>query len=599
MQNAYSTASNQSISNTSTTKRSKQKAFIIRIPTIDQYSPYSQAQVIQKQLGQSSRQLYSKSVMRGSTQKQISSSSHHEEHNPPLSQSVLEKSAKEANDPIKVYEHAGLLWSNTDRPTTTQSTNLKAELQLKLEEMYKQRELTYEQSILASGSASRAQHQLSFSQRVLTFQRESAHPVKMRLLRAKQEAMSKQGLGSTPRNDSTSKTFESFREQTTIGASEETPASRREMHLFSREETSSRIELQGLDLGLISLTGVNVKSVLQTANLFKVISGGKTKNSASKSKAQEENRVSVQDTQYTPMFLKQRAEFVQSLEKSRDYEHHKVPGVLMKTPDTREISEQLLIAKFLKSVELFSRFDQDSLRMLGFSLSAKHYAHREYLCHEGDSANGIWILLEGTVAVEKDGEVKGTYKTHDLLGRQALDNHALRTADLVVDSQEGAYIAFLSKVDFYGFLNKNGITKEENSRELVSFLQSIPFFKSFSDLKLYLLGTAFKHKKYLNNEVIYRKGSNATEFYLMVRGHVRREANLSIETMNRWPLSKTKGDFGYRKLIRNFEVSLEILPGEMFGFKEMLYQQTREESVLVYEESEVYIMNREKFLSSK
>lgn len=598
LQKRYTSSSTQSVSTGSTGKKYPK----ITIPSIEHFAlnlspPNTQSTQPSRPF---SRHQQSKSVGRGLVKRPTTSSMQRLTTNETTQTGAFETLQTEPTEAIKVIEQSNPFLKRDRRPRTASNAGsnpqLKIELQHRLDEIQRQRELSGEKSILPRRVSiqSRSQNDTP-SKENHNIRLPTNSPIRVKKFHSSQSSAGK--CASVLTRHSETKTHENS-EQSTFFATEEPTNESKQARFFKNVDTNHS-QLQGLDLDLISITGINIKAVLSSAKLTKALERDSALRPQTKTKFSRENRVAIQDTQYTPGFLKKRVSFMHQMQKSRDFEYHKIPNILMKSPETREDSEQITVAQFLKRVDLFSGFDEESLVALSFNLTARLYKYREYLCREGDAATGVWIVLEGLVVVEKEGELKGEYKVADLLGRQALDNQACRRADLVVNSPKGSYVAFLSTIDFFSFLSMKGISRGENTHEIVSFLHSIPFFQTFSDLKIYLLGTGFKYKKYYKNEIIYHKDAKANEFYMMMNGQLRRETKMATEAVNRWPISLENGEFGYRKLIRNFQVSLEILPGELFGFKEMLYQKPREETVVVSEDSEIYMMDRKRFLTSK
>ena len=492
---------------------------------------------------------------------------------------------------------------------------IKADMSLRFDEMQKQREIRGQISVLRKGPTKRSRSVVKLSKKnEETYNEIESSPNQQQ---SEDKGVERKAISSLKTNSSTLREASTSLDLSLIKdkgtAKKKIPDSTLELGSERRISTqmvsgsdidedypfgeNSIDDSHGLNLELISLTGLNLKAILQNAKFMKKF-GRTNTNSAYIKQDPPESQIPCKDVPHIPDYFKQKDGFLTQLERERRLKEHKVSNILMKDPQTRDYYEQLAIAGFLKQLDIFSGFDGMTLQKLGRRISARHYQDREYLCREGDPATGLWILLEGTVHVEKDGEKKAAYQKKEIIGRQALENRMNRSADLVVNSPKGAIIAFLSTYDFYDLFSRPEAVKKQGPLEIFRFLRTIPFFKAFSDLKVYLLSAGFTYKKYYKNEVLYRKDAKANEFYILLSGKLSREATMSTEVMNNWPISTQKWLWGFRKRIRNFQVITEILPGEMFGFKEMMDWKPREESVLVKGDSEVCSISRKKFSES-
>lgn len=88
----------------------------------------------------------------------------------------------------------------------------------------------------------------------------------------------------------------------------------------------------------------------------------------------------------------------------------------------------------LRRIPLFSKLDPPKLKLLAFSSTYQTFETGEPLFHEGDPADGAYIIEKGEVNVltERDGlEVKvGTLGKHDLFGEMALILNESRSATI-------------------------------------------------------------------------------------------------------------------------------------------------------------------------
>lgn len=292
-----------------------------------------------------------------------------------------------------------------------------------------------------------------------------------------------------------------------------------------------------------------------------------------------------------PKWLQKKPNFLKQLKESRKYESQKISNILRKHHSNRNFNENRILMNYFAEIDLFSSFNTTNLIELCEYMQLLTLKRGDMLCRQNDAATCIWIIIEGEVAIYRNGERMGTAKQGELLGRQALETKVLRTATLFIDSEE-ASIAMLPSNDFHRLVPPDN--DGHNQAEIISFLIKIPFFRQLKNHKLQNLATHLGSKHFYKNEVIYRKEDVANELYILFRGKLLKENVVQIEKKNRWPVSKNE----WTELVveKSVKVSIPIETGDIFGFKEMFLQIPREEKIVASEDATVYFINREKIM---
>ncbi len=92
----------------------------------------------------------------------------------------------------------------------------------------------------------------------------------------------------------------------------------------------------------------------------------------------------------------------------------------------------------LRQVPLFAGLDSDELDAVGQTATELDYEAGHVLMHEGARAHEMFVLMEGTVEVTKDGEHVADIGAGGFVGEMALLSHSSRnstvtaTTDVVV-----------------------------------------------------------------------------------------------------------------------------------------------------------------------
>ena len=118
-----------------------------------------------------------------------------------------------------------------------------------------------------------------------------------------------------------------------------------------------------------------------------------------------------------------------------------------------EIDSQLrdLLRSILKSVEFCKELDLDEIDELTNCSELKLVSYGEVVCREGDEADSLMIIIEGSVKVTKlkpDGTevLFGTLTSGRTFGEMALVDHEVRSA--TVSAVEDAMLLVIDQVAF-------------------------------------------------------------------------------------------------------------------------------------------------------
>jgi CRP/FNR family transcriptional regulator, cyclic AMP receptor protein len=90
--------------------------------------------------------------------------------------------------------------------------------------------------------------------------------------------------------------------------------------------------------------------------------------------------------------------------------------------------------QLLKNVPLFSELNDRAIEDVGRLADEVDVAAGKVLMRQGAEGDAFYVIVTGTVRVERDGQVLKTLGPSDFLGELALLDHGKRTATATTDS---------------------------------------------------------------------------------------------------------------------------------------------------------------------
>ncbi len=115
-------------------------------------------------------------------------------------------------------------------------------------------------------------------------------------------------------------------------------------------------------------------------------------------------------------------------------------------------------AQQLKQVPLLSSLDSKQLKLLAFTCEVFDYADQDYLFHQGEISDNVYVLLDGAVDIigsDHDGRAAllATLSDNTLLGEMAVLSGATRTAS--VQARGGATVLAIPNARFLELVTSN------------------------------------------------------------------------------------------------------------------------------------------------
>jgi class 3 adenylate cyclase len=114
------------------------------------------------------------------------------------------------------------------------------------------------------------------------------------------------------------------------------------------------------------------------------------------------------------------------------------------TPDISPV--RLLQARYEEAL-VASGFVDDIADIMALDPRPYRYTEGEYVCHHGDAAENLWVIVEGSVAVRERGRTLFVRQPHEVVGEQnLLGNGCRRWYDLVANESRVELLE-ISKTD--------------------------------------------------------------------------------------------------------------------------------------------------------
>ncbi|SPR01807.1 Cyclic nucleotide-binding domain-containing protein [Plasmodiophora brassicae] len=203
----------------------------------------------------------------------------------------------------------------------------------------------------------------------------------------------------------------------------------------------------------------------------------------------------------------------------------------------------------LSTIPFFEGIDIPTLHQMASLFEYRKYKANRYLYRQGDPANGIYIVVSGTVAMVATRQ-DGTETLLSLISKpEYFGELALFTADpMDVQNNPGrrtvsirtmceTELLYLSSQDFAKFITvaphvvHSEAFKGSLQKRTAESLKAIPFFSDyetkqvgplmkFDEDALSILGELFEYVHYPDKYCVFTQGSTGDAFYLIVAGSV-------------------------------------------------------------------------------
>lgn len=88
-------------------------------------------------------------------------------------------------------------------------------------------------------------------------------------------------------------------------------------------------------------------------------------------------------------------------------------------------------AQLLSQLEFFSAIDHDALEAIAARATEAHFPARQPIVRQGEMGNGLFLIVEGSAEVIRDGNLVTRLGPGDLVGELSVLDRAPRAANVV------------------------------------------------------------------------------------------------------------------------------------------------------------------------
>src|SRR3990167_1044539 len=221
---------------------------------------------------------------------------------------------------------------------------------------------------------------------------------------------------------------------------------------------------------------------------------------------------------------------------------------------------------------IFTGISRNELIKIYQYVTVVEKAENEFLFHEGDPSDTVYIIIEGimeVLAFDKQRQVQHKLETlhvGQVIGEITLVNHMPRTASILSKTASKLFVIpfkFIEKLDEKNWLLISIFCRNSLSA-IVMLLKKTEFFSNVDVKSLKEFAKKFEFIKIKAGEILIKQDDEADYLYFVIKGHLR--AIKDIKTLN----SITLG---------------EIYRGELIGELAILTQEKRVCSVIVIRDS--------------
>ena len=231
-------------------------------------------------------------------------------------------------------------------------------------------------------------------------------------------------------------------------------------------------------------------------------------------------------------------------------DRHSFRNILM---SKKQSADQAML-DFLRSISLFSSLTTEQLVRMASVVQRFHFQGGEYVVRQGDHADSIFLIMEGSVVCTRRGD-SGRYPLHtgDVFGESALneeikEEERVRRADVIADG--AVTVVQLMQGDFHKLLGSSleAVTSKNSRRKIIGSVKfdgaALTALLSVADVDK--LVEALVEETYEDGETIIEEGATGDTFYIL------RSGSASVSTKQRSEVATLgEGDFfGEMALLR-------------------------------------------------
>lgn len=208
----------------------------------------------------------------------------------------------------------------------------------------------------------------------------------------------------------------------------------------------------------------------------------------------------------------------------------KLVSFVLKAKQTKAIEEELN-TKLLAKVPFLEGADYGLIQDLAAALDSQRFAEGAMVFAEGDEANSLFLIVEGTVQISSNGEVITELELGGCFGEGALIEKKVRGASALATSPtrllELKREAFVELTEKYGKVRLR--LKQHHERRRAqdigksierNLLNDAPFLSGAGGALINELAQYLERKTYVKGDTLMEEGAEGASMFLIEKGTV-------------------------------------------------------------------------------
>ncbi|GMH58343.1 hypothetical protein TrST_g9614 [Triparma strigata] len=209
------------------------------------------------------------------------------------------------------------------------------------------------------------------------------------------------------------------------------------------------------------------------------------------------------------------------------------------------------------------------------------------LCTQGEVGDAFYIIFSGSVRVIIDGGVVGELLPGNGFGERSLETDEPRSATCI--STEPTQCIVIKSHEYKLMINQH---QQKRLKQNIDFLQlQCHLMRFWRSAKIVRLGGCLVRRRFLAGDAITKQGEESHVMYLLYKGGVSIQKEVTYMNENRWPST----NLDYTVVTHERTVALhmrDLKIGDHFGEETALGFETRQYSAIATENTECFAINK-------
>jgi cAMP-dependent protein kinase regulator len=215
-----------------------------------------------------------------------------------------------------------------------------------------------------------------------------------------------------------------------------------------------------------------------------------------------------------------------------------------------------------------------------------------FLCTQGEIGDAFYIVYSGSVRVLVNGTHVDELQPGHSFGERALETDEPRSATCIASEKSQLVVI---KSHEYKLMMK--MHQQKKFKQAMNFLQvDCKGVRSWTYPKIFKLSAVLVRRVFKTGDMIVKQGEESSCMYLLFKGSVNVQKEVTYVTENRWPdVNKEYTVVKHEKMVALHLT--DLVAGDHFGEEMILGYNERQYSVVAKEKTEVFVINRSDVLN--